>query len=339
MSGAASAASGQPDSDIVLAIRDLSIDFRTLAGPVHALRHVTLEVPRGSIVGIVGESGSGKSTLALAVMRLMANNAIITGGSIDFEGRSLLDLDAAAMRDLRGDQLSMVFQDPMTSLNPVRSIGQQMADIQYREKAGTAEKRTKAIAVLKQVGIPDPERQLKRYPHEFSGGMRQRISIAMSLLLKPEVLIADEPTTALDVTMEAQILHLLRSLRTEINGAILFISHNLGAVAELCDRVVVLYAGEVVEQGSVHDIFAKPQHPYTKALLECDPARIEKTTRTLPTIPGDVPNLTRVPPGCVFAPRCASVFEPCRSMPPAESRVGAGHTARCHLLQRERASA
>ncbi len=216
---------------------------------------------RGSIVGIVGESGSGKSTLALAVMRLMAANAIVTGGRIDFDGENLLDLDDAAMRALRGDRISMVFQDPMTSLNPVPLVGQQMADIQHRDRSPEAAKRALAVEMLRHVGIPDPERQLKRYPHEFSGGMRQRISIAMSLLLKPEILIADEVTTALDVTMEAQILHLLRQLQKETNSTILFISHNLGAVAELCDRVVVLYAGEVVEDGSVHDIFAGPSIP------------------------------------------------------------------------------
>jgi oligopeptide/dipeptide ABC transporter ATP-binding protein len=316
-----------------LSISDLSIDFRTMAGSVHALRNISIEVPSGSIVGIVGESGSGKSTLALAVMRLMAANAAVTGGRIDLHGEDLLSLDEEGMRALRGERISMVFQDPMTSLNPVRTIGQQMADIQHRDPGSTAAKRALAIEVLKQVGIPDPERQLKRYPHEFSGGMRQRISIAMSLLLKPEVLIADEVTTALDVTMEAQILHLLRTLQRETGSTVLFISHNLGAVAELCDRVVVLYAGEVVEDGSVFDIFAKPQHPYTKALLECDPARIAQTTRTLPVIPGDVPNLTRVPPGCVFQPRCPVAIEACASMRPPDVSTGPDHHARCHLLE------
>jgi oligopeptide/dipeptide ABC transporter ATP-binding protein len=317
----------------VLAIRDLSVDFQTLAGPVHALRNITIDVPPGAIVGIVGESGSGKSTLALAVMRLMAANAVVTGGSIAFDGTDLLVLEEAEMRNLRGDRISMVFQDPMTSLNPVRTIGQQMADIQHRDPSAATAKRALAVEVLMHVGIPDPERQLKRYPHEFSGGMRQRISIAMSLLLKPEILIADEVTTALDVTMEAQILHLLRQLQKETNSTILFISHNLGAVAELCDRVVVLYAGEVVEDGSVYDIFARPQHPYTKSLLECDPARIGTITRTLPVIPGDVPNLTRVPPGCVFQPRCAVAVDACATTRPPDVAAGPDHHARCHLLK------
>jgi len=317
----------------VLEVRNLSIRFRTPRGPVLALRNVSVAVPRGSVVGLVGESGSGKSTLALAVMRLMAGNATITEGSLDFAGRDLLALKPAEMQALRGDRLSMVFQDPMTSLNPVRAIGLQMLDIQYRERGlSTAEKRLKAAEMLRRVGIPDPERQLKRYPHEFSGGMRQRIAIAMGILERPELLIADEPTTALDVTLEAQIVQLLRDLRREMNASILFISHNLGLIAELCDFVVVLYAGEVVEQGTVRDIFHRPQHPYTQALLECDPARIEEIRRELPTITGDVPNLLRIPAGCVFAPRCPKVFGRCRVEHPADYPAGPSHLARCHLL-------
>ncbi len=316
----------------VLEVRNLSIRFRTPRGPVLALRNVNVAVPRGSVVGLVGESGSGKSTLALAVMRLMAGNATITEGSLDFAGRDLLALKPAEMQALRGDRLSMVFQDPMTSLNPVRAIGLQMLDIQYRERRlSMAEKRRKAADMLRRVGIPDPERQLNRYPHEFSGGMRQRIAIAMGILERPELLIADEPTTALDVTLEAQIIQLLRDLRREINASILFISHNLGLIAELCDFVVVLYAGEVVEQGTVRDIFHRPQHPYTQALLECDPARIEEIRRELPTISGDVPNLLQIPAGCVFAPRCPKVFDRCRVEHPADYAAGPGHLARCHL--------
>jgi oligopeptide/dipeptide ABC transporter ATP-binding protein len=237
------------------------------------------------------------------------------------------------MQALRGDRLSMVFQDPMTSLNPVRAVGLQMLDIQYRERSlSAAEKRRKAADMLRRVGIPDPERQLNRYPHEFSGGMRQRIAIAMGILERPELLIADEPTTALDVTLEAQIVQLLRDLRREMNASILFISHNLGLIAELCDFVVVLYAGEVVEQGTVRDIFHRPQHPYTQALLECDPARIEEIRRELPTISGDVPNLLQIPVGCVFAPRCPKVFDRCRVEHPADYAASPGHLARCHLL-------
>ncbi|MFZ5789387.1 MAG: ABC transporter ATP-binding protein [Pseudomonadota bacterium] len=316
-----------------LEIRDLSVNFRTVAGPVQALRKVSLDVPRGSIVGIVGESGSGKSTLALAIMGLLGNNAEIVGGSLRFAGAQLRGLRPAQLRELRGQRLSMVFQDPMTSLNPVRPIGLQMADIQYRDRSlSAAEKRRRAAAMLGRVGIPDPERQLGHYSYEFSGGMRQRIAIAMAILERPELLIADEPTTALDVTLEAQILHLLRELRQEFNGSILFISHNLGAIAQLCDFVVVLYAGEVVEQGPIRDIFHRPRHPYTQALLECDPARITKPVRELPTIKGDVPNLLYVPTGCVFEPRCPKAIGRCRQEHPPDVELGTGHSARCLLV-------
>jgi len=208
-----------------------------------------------------------------------------------------------------------------------------MIDIQYREPGSTADKRRKATDLLRRVGIPDPEQRLDQFPNEFSGGMRQRIAIAMGLLGNPELLIADEPTTALDVTMEAQIVHLLRQLRRDFKGSILFISHNLGLIAELCDYVIILYAGEVVEQGTVQDIFHRPRHPYTEALLVCDPARIAQTSRELPTISGDVPNLLNVPPGCVFAPRCPRVFEPCRGRQPADFALSATQKARCHLLE------
>ncbi len=316
----------------VLGIRDLSIDFLTPRGPVHALRKVDLAVPRGSIVGIVGESGSGKSTLALAAMGLLPGNAVVRGGEVLFDGMNVLSMSRAELRDLRGRRMSMVFQDPMTSLNPVLSIGVQMVDIQYRDGSATAEKRRKVVAALRRVGIPDPEQRLDRYPHEFSGGMRQRIAIAMGLLGGPELLIADEPTTALDVTLEAQIIHLLRELRRDIKGSILFISHNLGLIAELCDYVVILYAGEVVEQGTVQDIFHRPLHPYTEALLICDPARLDEVHRELPTIPGDVPNLLTVPPGCVFAPRCPKVFDRCRHEQPTDHAASGGQSARCHLV-------
>jgi oligopeptide/dipeptide ABC transporter ATP-binding protein len=315
----------------VLSIHDLSIDFLTPRGTVHALRNINVSVPRGSIVGIVGESGSGKSTLSLAAMGLLPENAEVRGGRVLFDGADVLTMSPAQLRDLRGRRVSVVFQDPMTSLNPVLSIGTQMTDIQYRDTASTAEKRRKAAAALRRVGIPDPEERLGRYPHEFSGGMRQRIAIAMGLLGNPELLIADEPTTALDVTLEAQIIHLLRQLRREFKGSILFISHNLGLIAELCDYVIILYAGEVVEQGTVQDIFHRPRHPYTEALLVCDPARLDDVRRELPTIPGDVPNLLQVPPGCVFAPRCPKVFDRCRVQKPADHPIGASQSARCHL--------
>lgn len=320
-------------TEAVLDIKGLSLQFDSRQGAVHALRDVTFTVPRGEIVGIVGESGSGKSTLALAILGLLSSNAAITSGSIDFHRRNLLTLSEDELRSLRGTRIAMVFQDPMTSLNPVRSIGQHMADIQYRDQTlSSAQKRRKSAAALQRVGIPDADAQLERYPFQFSGGMRQRIAIAMALLPKPELLIADEVTTALDVTLEAQILHLLRELRNEIDGSILFISHNLGAIAEICDRVIVLYAGEVVEQGLVADIFAAPQHPYTRALIACDPARIDVATRLLPVISGEVPNLTAPPRGCVFETRCPVAIPKCSSARPPDVAQRSSHVARCHLL-------
>ncbi len=322
-----------PTPDPVLEVRGLSVDFLTPRGTVRALRDVNLAVPRGGIVGVVGESGSGKTTLASTVIRLLPDNAVVRSGEVLFEGRDVLAMGTAELRALRGRSLSMVFQDPMTSLNPVLSIGTQMIDIQYRERGlGRAGKRRRAVDMLRRVGIPDPERRLDRYPHEFSGGMRQRIVIAMALLAGPDLLIADEPTTALDVTMEAQIVHLLRRLQCDLGGSILFISHNLGLIAELCDRVVILYAGEVVEQGLVRDIFHRPAHPYTELLLTCDPGRLPDLTRRLPTIPGEVPDLVRPPAGCVFAPRCPRRIERCAEAPP-DAPVGPGHVGRCHLLR------
>ena len=316
----------------VLDIRSLSVQFSTAGQPARVLRDIKLSVPRGEIVGIVGESGSGKSTLALAILGLLSANASVTAGQIMLGDVDLLALPPAGLREIRGRRVTMVFQDPMTSFNPVRSIGKQMTDIQFRDRSSSIEdKRRKAAAALTRVGIPDAMSQLNNYPFQFSGGMRQRIAIAMGLLQRPELLIADEETTALDVTLEAQVLHLLRELRAEL-AAILFISHNLGAVAEICDRVVVLYAGEVVEQGPIGEIFDRPQHPDTRALIDCDPARIAEMTRDLPVIPGDVPNLHALPAACIFAPRCSQAMERCRTEAPTDIEVGRQHVARCHLL-------
>ncbi|TIQ37251.1 MAG: ABC transporter ATP-binding protein [Mesorhizobium sp.] len=326
----------QTSAQPLLEIRDLNLDFGTPRGRVHALRNVSLDVPAGQVVGIVGESGSGKSTLAYTVMGLLPENADVTSGSILFEGKDLLKMPAQARRNLLGDRLSMIFQDPMTALNPVRTIESQMIDIQHHEQGSRSKKRTRAIEMLHRVGIPDPKNRLGAYPHQFSGGMRQRICIAMALLVKPALLIADEPTTALDATLEVQIIHLLKDLQKEIGCSILFVSHHLGAVAELCDRVAVMYAGEVVEQGAVRDIFHSPGHPYTRALLECDPGRIKKSTRTLPTIPGEVPSLLGSQIGCIFRTRCPQAFNRCLQENPVEYRIGVDQVARCHLLGEER---
>lgn len=314
-----------------LAVDGLSVDYATTAGPLHALRDVKLEVGAGEIVGLVGESGSGKSTLIQAILRLLSPGAKVTAGSLALEGIDLLGLDAEAMRRLRGDRISVVFQDPMSSLNPVLTIGRQMIDIQYRRREPRAQKRRRAVEMLKRVRITDAERRLDCYPHEFSGGMRQRIAIAMALMAEPALLIADEPTTALDATLEIATIELLKGLQREIGCAILFVSHHLGVIAELCDRVNVMYAGEVVESGLIRPVFHHPQHPYTKRLLECDPARVRERTRRLPTIAGDPPDLVDMPLGCIFADRCPSVFEPCRRAPPPSVRTAEGEFVRCYL--------
>ncbi len=319
----------------VLSVNNLSIDFLTSGGPVHALREVNLSVPQKSIVGIVGESGSGKSTVVSAVMRLLANNAEVRTGEIKFEGRDILAMSESELRALRGEEIAMVFQDPMTAQTPVLSIGQQMIDIQYRRSLSKKEKRQKAIDMLARVGIPDPGERMDQYPHQFSGGMRQRISIAMSLMMNPKLLIADEPTTALDVTLEAQIIHLFRELRKSFDGSIIVVSHNLGLIAELCDEVVVMYAGEVVERATVDEIFNRAAHPYTQALLDCDPARLGELTEKLPTITGDVPDLQDIPAGCIFASRCDQKLQRCASKGPPVVTITEAHDVRCHLLSND----
>jgi len=313
----------------VLEIRDLSVSYHTDRGLLRALRNINIQIHPGRIIGIVGESGCGKSTLISTIIRLLAPNAQIEGGSILFRRNDLLGLDPAAMRALRGNEISMVFQDPMTSLNPVMTIGRQMTDIQYRDNRSKAEKLARAASLLERVGIADPADQLSRYPHHLSGGMRQRVAIAMALMTEPALLIADEPTTALDATLEVQIIHRLQQLQQDFGCAILFISHHLGVIAELCDEVVVMYAGEVVESGTTRDVFLKPRHPYTRRLLECDPARIEQATRNLPVIAGNLPDLANLPGGCVFRPRCDESIDICtRERPPLD---GVDHCTACHV--------
>ena len=315
----------------VLDIQGLSINYQTELGPLQALRDVNLVVPEGKIIGIVGESGCGKSTLISAIIRLLAPNAQIKQGSVNFKGKDLLSLSPEQMRSLRGDEISMVFQDPMTSLNPVLTIGRQMSDVQHRNTSSRSEKNARSLMMLERVGIPDPETQLQRYPHHLSGGMRQRVAIAMALMAEPALLIADEPTTALDATLEVQIIHRLKELQREFGCSILFISHHLGVIAELCDEVVVMYAGEVVESGSLREVFIDPKHPYTQKLLECDPARIAQPTRELPVIEGSLPNLVNLPAGCIFRERCSHAMTRCSAERPVLS--GGHHQAACHLLE------
>ena len=314
----------------VLAIHKLNVVFATESGELRALQDVSLDVPERRIVGIVGESGCGKSTLINAILGLLADNGRVESGEILFEGRDLTRLSYQEMQALRGPRISTVFQDPMGALNPVISVGKQMVHIQYRSELSRAEKYAKAADMLRRVRIPDPEAALARYPHEFSGGMKQRIAIAMALMMEPALLIADEPTTALDATLEVATIELLQELQAQIGCSVLFISHHLGVIAELCNDVVVMYAGEVVERGTTRQIFYAPMHPYTERLLDCDPAGQSERTRQLPTIPGEIPDLRARPPGCIFATRCHRYDKICDTVPPEVEKEG--HIARCHKV-------
>ncbi len=299
----------------LLDIRNFWLEYDTGSSSVYALRDISFSIAPGEIVGVVGESGCGKSSLIAAIMRLLSSNAQ-TRGEIFFKRKNLYELTESEMQDLRGADISVVFQDPMRTHNPVMSIGAQMIDIQHREKISRNEKIKRAEKILTQVGIPQPELQLQQYPHQLSGGMLQRIAIAMALMSRPDLLIADEPTTALDATLEVRIIDKLRELQQDYGCAILFVSHHLGVVAELCQKMLVMYAGEVVEAGEINDIFNHPRHPYTRRLLECDPGNARQTTRRLQTIPGDIPDLTLLSKGCAFAPRCDLALPKCASHSP-----------------------
>ena len=315
----------------VLSVRDLRVTFRTEGGDLFALRDVSFDVPKRRIVGIVGESGCGKSTLINAILGLLADNGRVEGGRILFEGQDLLQFTDRQMQDLRGPRIATVFQDPMGALNPVISVGRQMEHIQYRSGLRRTEKRARAAEMLRRVRLQDPDAALKRYPHEFSGGMKQRIAIAMALMMEPALLVADEPTTALDATLEVTTIELLKDLQEQIGCSVLFISHHLGVIAELCDDVVVMYAGEVVERGTTRQIFHHHAHPYTERLLDCDPARHTGLTHQMPTIPGEIPDLRHPGKGCIFASRCHRYEDLCASAPPKVRKNG--HMARCHLAK------
>ncbi|QFQ10685.1 ABC transporter ATP-binding protein [Enterobacter sichuanensis] len=314
----------------LLELDDLHTTFRTREGEMHAVRGVSFQVQPGELVGIVGESGCGKSVTCKSIIQLLGSNGRITGGSIRFQNEDLAQKTPAQMRDIRGNEIAMIFQDPMTALNPVLTIGKQMAEILMRNK-GLSKKAAKAaaIAMLQQVGIAEAERRYDQYPHEFSGGMRQRVMIAIALSCNPKLLIADEPTTALDVTIQAQILRLLKSLQQQTQTAILLITHDLGVVAQVCSRVVVMYGGLVMEEGSVEDIFYRPAHPYTQGLLASLPRPDEENQRLSP-IEGSPPGLLNPPPGCPFAERCPKRMPQCERQPAFYS-VGEGHRAACWL--------
>ena len=316
----------------LLEVAELSVTYRAEGGDVNALRGVSLMAEAGEVIGIVGESGCGKSTLAAALIALLETNATVGTGEVRLNGRDILSLPEAERRKLRGHDIAMISQDPMTAFSPVLTMGDQIVDFQQHSGLSRAARRARAADMLRKVGIADAEICLRRYPHELSGGMRQRVAVAAALMANPALLVADEPTTALDVTMEAQIIHMLRSLRTEINGAIVIVTHHLGVIGELCDRVYVMYAGQVVEEAPVDDLYHAPRHPYTQALIACDPGALGAGQGVLPTIPGRPPYLTAPPPGCGFAPRCPLADGTCHSKPPPRVRVSAQQTALCHKV-------
>jgi len=324
-------------TDPLLEIRDLVTEFRTDRGTVRAVDGVSFEIPARGTLGVVGESGSGKSVTALSVMRLIAGpTGRIASGSIRYAGKDLLALPAGEMRKIRGNRIAMIFQEPMTSLNPVYTAGAQVAEaVQLHQKKSAKEARQIAIDMFALVGIPSPEERVDAYPHQLSGGMRQRVMIAMALACKPDLLIADEPTTALDVTIQAQILELLRSLQRDLGMAILLITHDLGVVAETCDDVVVMYAGRIVERASTLALFATPRHHYTAGLLKSVPSYDDGpqagTRERLVEIKGMVPSLYDLPVGCKFADRCGAAQQKCRDVEPVLALHAPGHLVRCHF--------
>ncbi|MBK7581504.1 MAG: ABC transporter ATP-binding protein [Myxococcales bacterium] len=332
-------------SEALLQVEHLKTAFHTDRGALYAVDDVSFTVRQGKTLAVVGESGCGKSVTALSIMQLVPSPpGAIEAGKIEFQGRDLVALSDKDMRKIRGDQISMIFQEPMTSLNPVYSIGSQIVEaIRIHRKLSRGAARARALEMLRLVGIPSPEERIDSYPHQLSGGMRQRVMIAMALSCEPALLIADEPTTALDVTIQAQILDLLRRLQEELGMSILFITHDLGVVAEFASDVVVMYAGRVVESGSVEDIFQRPLHPYTRGLLASvppmDSSRDNGRPRRLPTIEGVVPDLAALPKGCRFADRCGLLAEKpeasarCTEEEPEVSPRRGGRTVRCHFAE------
>jgi oligopeptide/dipeptide ABC transporter ATP-binding protein len=325
------------NNNIILDIKGLKTQFFTEGGVVHAVDGIDFDVKRGEVVGLVGESGCGKSVTSLSIMRLIGQPGKIVEGEIIFDNQDILKLPESRMVDMRGNRISMIFQQPQSSLNPVFRIGDQLAEVLFiHQDLGKEAGNKRAIELLSMVGIPEPESRAKAFPHELSGGMAQRVMIAMALACVPELLIADEPTTALDVTIQAQILDLMRNLRSKMETSIILITHDLGVVAEMCDRVNVMYAGRIVEQAPVHELFKNPKHPYTVALIGSTP-RLGNPDRELTTIPGSVPNLIDLPTGCKFWPRCFARIENnleiCVNEEPPLEPYGPNHTVRCWLYE------
>ena len=325
--------------NMLLEVRDLKVSFFTPAGEVKAVDGISYSLRYNEVMGIVGESGSGKSVEAYAIMGLLQNPGRITNGSITFEGEDILSYSPEQMRQFRGNKVSMIFQNPMTCLNPVFTVGNQLSEaLMVHDRTITKDEAwARAREMLRLVGVNNPDRRLKQYPHEFSGGMRQRAMIAMALICDPKLLIADEPTTALDVTIQAQILRLMKDLQKRVNTSIIFITHNLGVVAEICDRVSVMYGGHIVEQGSVNDIFYNPQHPYTKGLLASMPRIDDESKAKLIPIEGTPIDLLNPPVGCNFGPRCANCMKICTKVKPPFTDLGNGHISACWLHHREAA--
>ena len=324
-------------SEPLLEVRDLSVRFTTPDGIVRAVDGLSFTVDRGESLGVVGESGSGKSVTFMAIMGLLNRSYTQIEGEVRFRGHDLLGLSERELREIRGDGIGMVFQDPMTSLHPLYRVGAQIVEaIQVHRDVSKEEAWAEAVEMLHLVGIPSPEERVRAYPHELSGGMRQRVMIAMGLVLRPDLLIADEPTTALDVTVQAQILDLIEDLKRELNIGVVLISHSLGVIADVCQRVMVMYAGRAVEVGTRDEVFLKPLHPYTWGLLESIPRVAAGPTRRGP-IDGAPPSLIHLPGGCPFHPRCPHRFDPCdRDRPPLADR-GSGHLDACHLTPQEKA--
>ena len=321
----------------LLEVRNLKTYFYTEDGIVKAVDGVDIEVYPGEVLGIVGESGCGKSVTSLSIMRLIGQPGKIIEGEIIYEGRDLLKLTDREMMAMRGNRISMIFQQPQTSLNPVFRVGEQIGEVlNIHQDFGREAANKRTVELLKQVGIPEPERRMEAFPHELSGGMAQRVMIAMALACVPDLLIADEPTTALDVTIQAQILDLMRNLRTQLGSAVILITHDLGVIAEMADRVAVMYAGQIVEQTTVQTLFKEPLHPYTKGLIGSTPV-LGRVRDKLDVIPGTVPNLVNLPAGCRFAPRCLARvthnLTVCTDKNPDLIQIGEGHTIRCWLYQ------
>jgi len=320
-------------AETLLEVKDLKVDFATEDGIVHAVDGVSFSLERGKVLGIVGESGSGKSVTSMTIMGLTRGVNARFGGEVVYKGRDLLKASEAEMQNYRGNEIGMIFQDPMTSLNPVYRIGEQIAEaIRAHARVDKRTARQRAIELLRQVGIPNPESRVDDFPHQFSGGMRQRAMIAMALSSNPSILIADEPTTALDVTIQAQIIELIGRLKDEFNSAVILITHDLGVVADIADEVIVMYAGRVVERGSTRDLFYDPQMPYTWGLLGSIPRLDRPRAERLHTIKGAPPSLINLPQGCKFRPRCPHAFEKCTEEPQLAQRVETpGHLDRCWL--------